>query len=88
MDELDERAWLNRKGQGGIAAIRLSGDEGGTHWSDVQLEISDCSRTVTLEFGFDPRDESGEQYANALYKAKTLLRFAKKLVAELEGRQP
>ena len=86
-DKIDERSWLNRQGEGGIAAVRLWGEHG-TSYSDLALEISDCNRVITLEFGFDPNDETGESYANSLYKAKTLVRFAKRVVAELVERGP
>lgn len=87
-NELDERAFLNRKGDGGLAAIRIYHDRSDSYVS-AWIEISDCSRTVTLDFGYQRKDgRESEVYDNALAKAKKLASFANRMVREIEAYPP
>lgn len=85
MSDIDERMFLNRKWHGGLAAARLYIDRGGSDYVTAFIEISDCSRTVTLEFDFNRGDEGREGFDNAVAKAKTLSRLFKRMANELEA---
>ncbi len=85
MSDIDERMFLNRKGHGGLAAARLYiGDCTSGHVTAF-IQISDCSRIVTLEFDFNRKKEGRAGFDNVVAKAKTLSQLFKRMANELEA---
>lgn len=73
MTSLYKRTFLNKDqfgSGGGMAAIRIK---------DSELSISDCNRTISLEFYIDPEYDTEKDIENIEYKIDTIYDY----VAEL-----
>jgi len=87
--KLNIRQFLNKPGNGGVAAIRIScgtikpKKENKDQYLDIypNFTLSDCSRSVSFEVDV----HSKKEYANSLDKLKKIRDSVEKLINHLES---
>ena len=89
MTEHSERAFLNKKGHGGLAAVEVSYERFGDNeqWLDLYLAITDCSRQISLDFSITHEGSDAKARAackRQLHKAKLLEKYIQKVISILE----
>jgi hypothetical protein len=78
---LYDRHWLTSKEGSGYVILNATQDE---HWTYVDVELKDCSRQISLDFGYD----DDESYAERLEKIELLIAKLRRLQRWMANHPP